>query len=52
MKILRDRKNGENVVYVCIENKINIILIIELIIIGKFKINIKIFYNWIFKIVF
>lgn len=39
MKTLRDRKNGENAAHVCIENKINTILTIELITTGKFKTN-------------
>lgn len=50
MKTLRDRKNGENAAHVCIENKINTILTIELITTGKFKTNTKIFHNWTLKL--
>lgn len=52
MKTLRDRKNGEDAAHVCIENKINTILTIELITTGKFKTNTKIFHNWTLKTVF
>lgn len=52
MKTRRDRKNGENAAHVCIENKINTILTIELITTGKFKTNTKIFHNWTLKTVF
>lgn len=51
-KTQRDGENGENAAHVCIENKINTILTIELITTGKFKTNTKIFHNWTLKTVF
>lgn len=52
-KTLRDRENGEDAAHVCIKNKIDTILTIELITTGKFKTKTKIFFhNWTLKTVF